>query len=153
MSSENETPKRERPPGSRRKESQWTAEERAAIQERARELRTTGKIDGETAVRAAIAAMPESDRSIAQRVHNIVRAVAPSLTPRTWYGMPAYAVAGKVLCYFTPASKFQTRYATFGFTDAARLDDGNLWPVAFALKDLTPAEEAKIVELLTKAIG
>ncbi|MBI5811870.1 MAG: DUF1801 domain-containing protein [Meiothermus silvanus] len=111
----------------------FTAEERAAI--------------------AKIAEMPEPDRSIAERIHAIIKASAPSLSPKTWYGMPAYAKDGKVVCFFTPASKFNARYATLGFNDAANLDEGNMWPTSFALKELTPAEEARIAALVKKAVG
>lgn len=97
--------------------------------------------------------MPEPDRSIAERIHAIIKASAPSLSPKTWYGMPAYAKDGKVVCFFTPASKFNARYATLGFNDAANLDEGNMWPTSFALKELTPAEEARIAALVKKAVG
>ncbi|MFZ5992149.1 MAG: iron chaperone [Deinococcota bacterium] len=130
----------------------FTAEERAAMKERARELKA-GKADGESAVLAKIAEMPEPDRSIAERIHAIIKASAPSLSPKTWYGMPAYAKDGKVVCFFTPASKFNARYATLGFNDAANLDEGNMWPTSFALKELTPAEEARIAALVKKAVG
>jgi len=112
------------------------------------------KADGEAAVLAAIAAMPEADRTLGERIHAIVTAAAPTLVPRTWYGMPAYAREGKdgkVICFFQSASKFKTRYATFGFQHDAKLDDGALWPVAFALKELTPAGEAMIAALVRKA--
>lgn len=130
----------------------FTAEERAAMKERARELKA-GKADGESAVLAKIAEMPEPDRSIAERIHAIIKASAPSLAPKTWYGMPAYAKDGKVVCFFTPASKFNAKYATLGFNDAANLDEGNMWPTSFALKELTPAEEARIAALVKKAVG
>lgn len=122
------------------------------MKERARELKA-GKADGESAVLAKIAEMPEPDRSIAERIHAIIKASAPSLAPKTWYGMPAYAKDGKVVCFFTPASKFNARYATLGFNDAANLDEGNMWPTSFALKELTPAEEARIAALVKKAVG
>lgn len=122
------------------------------MKERARELKA-GKADGESAVLAKIAEMPEPDRSIAERIHAIIKASAPSLSPKTWYGMPAYAKDGKVVCFFTPASKFNARYATLGFNDAANLDEGNMWPTSFALKELTPAEEARIAALVKKAVG
>jgi uncharacterized protein YdhG (YjbR/CyaY superfamily) len=135
----------------------FTAEERAAMRERAQELksasRRSGKADGEADVLAKIAEMPESDRVIAERLHAIVRANAPHLSPRTWYGMPAYAKDGKVVCFFQSAHKFKTRYATFGFSDKANLDDGAMWPTAFALKDLTGAEETRIGALLESAVG
>ncbi|GIU95772.1 MAG: hypothetical protein KatS3mg012_2229 [Gaiellaceae bacterium] len=108
-------------------------------------------MQGESTVLAKIAELPEPDRSLAERIHALVRATAPELEPRTWYGMPAYAKGGKVLCYFQSAAKFKTRYATFGFTDQARLDRGALWPVAFALKELGPAEEAKLAALVKRA--
>lgn len=108
-------------------------------------------VDGETQVLEKIAEMPASDRAIAKRLHALIRKTVPELAPRTWYGMPAYAKDGKVLCYFQNAKKFKSRYSTFGFSDQANLDDGEFWPVAFALKKLTPAEEAKIVKLLKKA--
>ena len=111
------------------------------------------KEDGETAVLAAIAAMPESDRAIAERLHALIKASAPVLSSRTWYGMPAYAKDGKVVCFFQSAQKFNTRYATFGFQHEAKLDQGNMWPVAFALKELTATEEARIVALVKKALS
>ncbi len=123
-----------------------TAEEKAALKERVRELRAAGT-DGERAVLARVAVMPEPDRTMARRLHAIIKAAAPDLSPRLWYGMPAYARDGKVVCFFQPAHKFKTRYATLGFTDAANLDDGAIWPVAFALKELTPAEEARVAAL------
>jgi uncharacterized protein YdhG (YjbR/CyaY superfamily) len=130
----------------------FTAEERAAMKERAKELKAAaGKADGERDVLAKIAEMPEPDRAIAERIHAIVRVSAPALSPRTWYGMPAYAKDGKVLCFFQSADKFKARYATFGFNDTANLDEGAMWPTAFALKGLTAAEEARIGELVKKA--
>lgn len=130
----------------------FTEEERVAMRERARELRA-GAADGERAVLEKIAEMPQPDRAMAERIHEIVRAVAPALAPRTWYGMPAYAKDGKVLCFFQGAAKFKTRYATFGFTDAANLDEGVMWPVGFALKDLTPEAEARIRSLVEQAVS
>jgi uncharacterized protein YdhG (YjbR/CyaY superfamily) len=135
----------------------FTAEERAAMKERAQELKaqaraSKNRADGESAVLAAIAAMPAPDRALAERLHAIIEASAPALSPKTWYGMPAYAKGGKVVCFFQSADKFKTRYATFGFSDAANLDNGALWPVAFALKELTAAEEAKIGALVKKAV-
>jgi uncharacterized protein YdhG (YjbR/CyaY superfamily) len=130
----------------------FTAEERAAMKERVREMKA-GDADGESDLLAKIAEMPDSDRALAERIHAIVKASAPDLTPRTWYGMPAYEKAGKVLCHFQPAQKFKTRYATFGFSDKANLDDGEMWPVAFALKELTPDVEARIGALLEKAVS
>jgi uncharacterized protein YdhG (YjbR/CyaY superfamily) len=137
----------------------FTAEERAAMKARARELKAEArwakdKAEGERAALAAVAAMPEPDRSLAERVHAIVQESAPELAPRTWYGMPAYANReGKVVCFFQSAEKFKSRYATFGFTDAANLDDGAMWPTSFALKELTAAEEARIRALVTKAVS
>src|SRR5215813_3529642 len=130
----------------------FTDEERGAMKERARELKAAArKADAESDVLAKIAEMTEPDRALAERIHAIVKANAPDLSPKTWYGQPAYARDGKVVCFFQPASKFKTRYATLGFNDAANLDDGAMWPVAFALKDLTAADEARIGELVTKA--
>src|SRR5881392_2925047 len=131
----------------------FTAEEVAAMRERAQELKGAGAADAEIEVLAKIAEMPEADRAIAERLHAIIKASAPALSPRTWYGMPAYAKDGKVVCFFQSAHKFKTRYATFGFSDKANLDEGALWPVAFALKELTATEEARIVALLKKAVG
>jgi uncharacterized protein YdhG (YjbR/CyaY superfamily) len=132
----------------------FTDEERAAMKERAKELKATaGKADEESAVLAKIAAMAAPDRAIAKRLHAIVKASAPALSPKLWYGMPAYAKDGKVVCHFQDAQKFKTRYATFGFSDAANLDDGALWPVAFALKELTAAAEARIGALVKKAVS
>jgi len=129
----------------------FTNEERAAMKERARELKADAA-DGESAVLAKIAAMPEPDRTMAKRLHAIVKASAPFLSPTTWYGMPAYAKDGKVVCYFQNAQKFKSRYATFGFSDKANLDDDALWPVAFALQELTATAEAKIVALVKQAV-
>ena len=128
----------------------FSADERRAMRERAKELK--GKADGERAVLDAIAEMKGTDRAMAKRLHAIVKKTAPELTPRTWYGMPAYAKDGKVVCFFQSAEKFRTRYATLGFSDKANLDKGDMWPIAFALKGLTDAEEAKIVALLKKAV-
>ncbi len=128
-----------------------TAEERAALKETLQERKAEA---GEGALLAKIAEMPGPDRTLAERIHAIVKATAPELTPKTWYGMPAYANrAGKVLCYFTAADKFKSRYATFGFNDDANLDDGNMWPTSFALTKLTAAEEARIRELVKKAVS
>ncbi|GBD24531.1 hypothetical protein HRbin29_02209 [bacterium HR29] len=129
--------------------------EREAMRERARELRARRgpKRDPDEEVRERIAQLPEPDRTLALRIHEIVREEAPALTPRLWYGMPAYAKAGSVLCFLQPASKFGTRYATFGFTDAARLDEGSWWPVSFALTALEPETEETIRRLLRKALG
>ena len=132
----------------------FTAAERAAMRERARELKAeTEKADAEGDVLAKIAEMPGPDRVMAERLHALIKASAPSLSPRTWYGMPAYARDGKVLCFFKAASKFNARYATLGFSDAANLDDGAMWPTDFALKGLTAAEEARIGALVKKAVS
>ena len=129
-----------------------TAEERAAMKELVRERKAAARgEDGDSAVRAKIAEMPGPDRVMAERLHAIVKESAPSLSPRTWYGMPAYAKDGKVVCFFQSAAKFKARYATFGFSDKADLDDGNMWPTSFALKELTSAEEQKIAGLVKKA--
>jgi uncharacterized protein YdhG (YjbR/CyaY superfamily) len=132
------------------KKEGFTAEEKAAMRARARELKD--KTDGETAVRAAIAEMSPPDRAIAKRLHELIKAAAPDLTPKTWYGMPAYAKDGKVVCFFRNAGKFKERYAMFGFNDSAKLDEGSMWPVAFALTKLTAADEAKIGALVKKAV-
>ena len=134
-----------------RKPEGFTDEERAAMRERLQELK--GKADGEGAVLAKIAAMPEPDRGMAKRLHAIITAAAPALSPRLWYGMPAYAREGKVVCFFQDARKFKTRYATLGFSDKANLDDGAMWPTAFALKELTAAEEARISALVKRAVS
>ena len=146
----------------------FTGEERAAMKERAKELKAeeraqelkaerrgsrSGKADGESDVLAKIAEMPKSDRVMAERLHAIVKASAPELSPRTWYGMPAYAKDGKVVCFFQSAHKFKSRYATFGFSDRANLDKGEMWPTSFALKGLTAAEEKKIRALVKKAVS
>jgi uncharacterized protein YdhG (YjbR/CyaY superfamily) len=134
--------------------TRFSAEERAAMKERARELKAAkGKKDGERAVLEAIAKMPEADRALAKRVHAIVEASAPALSPKTWYGMPAYAKDDKVVCFFRNASKFKERYAMFGFNDNANLDEGAMWPVAFAVKELTAADEKRIAALVTKAVS
>jgi uncharacterized protein YdhG (YjbR/CyaY superfamily) len=129
----------------------FTAEERAAMKARARELKD--KTDGESAVRASIAAMAPEDRAMAERLHELIKTAAPDLSPKTWYGMPAYAKDGKVVCFFRNAGKFKERYAMFGFNDSAKLDDGAMWPVAFALTKLTAADEARIAELVKKAVS
>ena len=140
-------------------EKAFSAEERAAIRERAREMkaekrRGASKEDAAAEVLAKIAEMPDSDRDMAERIHAIVQSTTPSLSPRTWYGMPAYANEdGKVVCFFTPAAKFKERYATFGFNADARLDDGSMWPTSWALTKLTKADEAKIAALVKKAAG
>jgi uncharacterized protein YdhG (YjbR/CyaY superfamily) len=136
----------------------FTAEERAAMKERAQELKAEAranqkKADGERDVLAKIAEMPESERALAERLHAIITASAPTLVPRTWYGMPAYAKEGKVVCFFQNAAKFNTRYATLGFNDEANLDEGTMWPTSFALTELTAAEEARIAALVKKAVS
>jgi len=136
----------------------FTDDERVAMKERARELkaeasRAAGKADGESDLLAKIAEMPEPDRAMAKRLHAIIMASAPALSPKTWYGMPAYAKDGKVVCFFQSARKFKSRYATFGFSDEAHLDEGAMWPTSFALKQLTAAEEATIVALVKKAVS
>jgi len=137
-----------------KKSKSFSAEERAAMKERAKELKAaTDQADAESAVLAKIAEMPKSDRAMAKRLHAVIKASAPALSPKTWYGMPAYAIDGKVVCYFTPASKFKSRYATFGFNDSANLDNGAMWPTAFALTELTAADEAKIAALVKKAVS
>jgi uncharacterized protein YdhG (YjbR/CyaY superfamily) len=136
----------------------FTDEERAAMKERARELKaearaSKNKAAGESDALAAIAAMQESDRAMAKRLHAIVKASAPDLSPKTWYGMPAYAKDGKVVCFFQSAQKFKSRYATLGFSDEANLDEGAIWPTSFALKELTAADEARIAALVKKAVS
>jgi hypothetical protein len=138
----------------------FTDDERAAMKERAQELKAAarggpraGKARGESDVLAKIAEMPEADRAMAERLHAIIKASAPALSPRTWYGMPAYAKDGKVVCFFQSAQKFKARYATLGFSDGANLDEGAMWPTSFALKELTAAEEAKIGALVKKAVS
>lgn len=135
----------------------WTAEERAAMREHAREQKAAARrapgADAEGDVLAKIAKMPEPDRTMARRVHAIIRAAAPSLVPRLWYGMPAYSKDEKVVCFFQDAAKFKSRYATLGFSDKAKLDDGAMWPTGFALKELTTAEEARISALVKKAVS
>jgi uncharacterized protein YdhG (YjbR/CyaY superfamily) len=134
--------------GTEKKGKGFTDEERAAMKERVQEMKADA---GEGDLLAKIAALPQPDRAMAERLHAIIKASAPQLSPKTWYGMPAYAKDGNVICFFQSASKFKTRYATLGFSDKANLDDGRMWPVTFALKELTAAEEAKIVALLKKA--
>src|SRR5215211_2734458 len=143
---------------SAKKAKGFTAEERAAMRERAQELKAEArankkKAEGESAVLAKIAEMPEPDRAMAERLHAIIKASAPALSPKTWYGMPAYAKDGKVVCFFQSAQRFNSRYATFGFNDTANLDHGAMWPTSFALKDLTATEEARIAALVKKAVG
>src|SRR3989440_1497934 len=130
----------------------FTDEERVAMKERIQELKAD-KADGEDAVLAKIGEMPEPERAMGKRLHAIIKASAPALSPRLWYGMPAYAKDGKVVCFFQSAQKFKTRYATLGFSDAANLDEGAMWPVAFALKEVTAAEEARIGALVKKAVS
>ena len=133
----------------------FTEEERAAMRERARELKAASRPGGaseESAVLEKLAAMPAADRAMGERLHAIIRATVPDLSPRLWYGMPAYAKDGKVLCFFQNAQKFKTRYSTLGFSDTAALDEGQMWPTTFALKELTAAEEARIAELLRRAV-
>ena len=138
--------------------SGFTDEERAAMKERAQELKAEARAkkdraDGESDLLAKIAEMPEPDRAMATRLHEIVKASAPALSPKTWYGMPAYAKDGKVVCFFQSADKFNSRYATFGFNDTANLDEGHMWPTSFALKELTATEEARISALVKKAVS
>lgn len=137
----------------KQKSDVFSDEERAAMKQAAKE-RKAGKANNESALLEKIAEMPESDRVMAERIHEIIKANAPMLSPKTWYGMPAYADAdGKIVCFFQSAAKFNARYATLGFDQAAHLDDGNMWPASFALLELTPAEEARIIELVKKAVG
>jgi uncharacterized protein YdhG (YjbR/CyaY superfamily) len=132
----------------------FSDEERAAMRERAKELKAeAARADGESALLAQIAEMPEPDRVLAERFHEIITASAPALIPKTWYGMPAYAKDGKVVCFFQSAEKFKARYATFGFNDTANLDDGDMWPTSFALKALSPAEETRIAALVKQAVS
>jgi uncharacterized protein YdhG (YjbR/CyaY superfamily) len=136
----------------------FSTDEKAAMRERARELKAEAKSrdareEGERDLLAKIAEMPESDRVMAERIHAVVTATAPELAPKTWYGMPAYARDGKLVCFFKSADKFKSRYATFGFEEDARLDDGNMWPTSWALTKVTPADEAKIAELVKKAVS
>jgi len=138
----------------------FTAEEKAAMQDRVQEMKVgarrgsrADKADGESELLAKIAELPESDRAMAKRLHAVIKASAPALSPMTWYGMPAYAKDGKVVCHFQSAQKFKTRYPTLGFSDAAKLDEGTMWPVAYALTKLTAADEARIVALVKKAVS
>jgi uncharacterized protein YdhG (YjbR/CyaY superfamily) len=136
----------------------FTDEERDAIKERAREVKAAArrgaeKADGEAEVLAKIAAMPEPDRGMAKRIHEVIKSSAPVLSPKTWYGMPAYAMDGKIVCFFQPADKFKARYATFGFNDDAKLDEGSMWPTSFALTKLTAADEKRISALVKKAVS
>ena len=134
------------------KSAGFTAEERAAMKERAQELKRAGGADGESDVLAKIAEMPGPDRAMAERLHALIKASAPALSPNPWHGMPAYAKDGKVVCFFQSAQKFKARYATFGFSDEANLDEGAMWPTAFALKELTAAEVERIGALVKKAV-
>jgi len=146
------TKRKQKPAKTAGKNEGFSAEEKAAMRARARELKD--QADGESAVRAAIAGMAPKDRTIAKRVHELVKATAPDLMPKTWYGMPAYANKdGKVICFFRDAGKFKERYAMLGFNDRAQLDDGSMWPVAYALTELTATDEAKIRKLVKKAVG
>ena len=161
MSPKKETRKPARRPTATDKKSRgFTDEERAAMKDRARELKAearrgprAGKTDGESDVLAKIAEMPEPDRAMAKRLHAIIKASAPALAPKTWYGMPAYARDGRVVCFFQSAQKFKSRYGTFGFSDEANLDEGGMWPTSFALKELTAAEEARIGALVQQAVS
>ena len=155
----NDTKKTTKRPAERDTSSEgWPDEERAAMKEHAQELKTAkrrrgaGKADGEGDVLAKIAEMPDSDRVMAERIHAVIKASAPDLSPKTWYGMPAYARDGKVVCFFQAADKFKARYATFGFNDIATLDDGTMWPTSWALTKLTAADEAKIGQLVKKSV-
>jgi hypothetical protein len=160
MSSKNDTQKSGKSTAIKKKSKGFTDDERVAMKERIQELKaaTRGgsradKADEESAVLAKIAEMPEPDRAMGARLHAIIKASAPALSPKLWYGMPAYAKDGKVVCFFQNSQKFKTRYATFGFSDTANLDEGSLWPVAFALKELTADEEARISALVKKAVS
>ena len=161
MSPKKETQKSAKSTTATNKKSKgFTDEERAAMKERAKELKAEARrgaradqADGESDVLAKIAEMPEPDRAMAKRLHAIIKASAPALSPKTWYGMPAYAKDGKVVCFFQSAQKFKSRYATFGFSDEANLDEGAMWPTSFALKELTATEEARISALVKKAVS
>jgi uncharacterized protein YdhG (YjbR/CyaY superfamily) len=155
-----EAQKPARSTAAKRSEKVWTDEERDAMKERAKEQKAAArrgpradKADGESDVLAKIAEMPEADRAMAERLHAVIKASAPALSPKTWYGMPAYAKDGKVVCFFTSADKFKSRYATFGFNDSANLDEGAMWPTSFALVELTAAVEARIRALVKKAVS
>ncbi|CAN5245828.1 DUF1801 domain-containing protein [soil metagenome] len=159
MSAKKNTQKSAKRTATRTKSRRFTDEERDAMKERVRELKAEARrgsraqADGESDVLAKIAEMPEPDRTMAKRLHGIIKSSAPALSPKTWYGMPAYARDGKVVCFFQSAQKFKSRYATFGFSDEAKLDEGSMWPTAFALKELTAAEEESIGALVKRAIG
>jgi hypothetical protein len=154
MSPAKTTKKKAASAASGKKSAGFTPEERAAMKERLKELKASqNREEAEKAVVARIAAMPEPDRALAKRVHALITAAAPELAPRLWYGMPAYAKDGKVVCFFQDAKKFQSRYATLGFSDEAKLDDGSMWAAGFALKEVTPADEARITALVKKAVS
>jgi hypothetical protein len=148
------TQKSAKSPTAKRSHEAFTAEERAAIKERVKETKAAAdKADGESAVLAKIAEMQEADRAMGKRLHAVIKASAPTLSPRLWYGMPAYAKGDKIICFFQNAQKFKTRYATLGFNDGAHLDEGTMWPTAFALTKLTTADEARIGALVKKAVS
>jgi len=154
MSTKKATQKSTKSTTTRKKSAGFTAEEREAMKERAQELKAEARgADGEKAVLAKIAEMPKADRDMAKRLHEIVKATAPELSPKTWYGMPAYAKDGKVVCFYQSALRFKSRYGTFGFSDKANLDEGAMWPTSFALKELTDAEEARIAALVKQAVS
>jgi uncharacterized protein YdhG (YjbR/CyaY superfamily) len=154
MSTKKATQKTTRSTAAKKKSAGFTAEEREAMKERAQELKAEARgADGEKAVLAKIAEMPKADRDMAKRLHKIVKASAPELSPKTWYGMPAYAKDGKVVCFYQSAHRFKSRYGTFGFSDKANLDDGAMWPTSFALKELTAADEARIAKLVKQAVS
>jgi uncharacterized protein YdhG (YjbR/CyaY superfamily) len=154
MSAKKATQKSAKSTASGKTSKGFTAEERAAMKERAHELKAEARrADGEKALLAKVAEMPKPDRVLAERIHAIVKESAPDLSPKTWYGMPAYAKDGKVVCYFQSANKFKSRYATFGFNDTANIDEGAMWPTSFALKELTAADEARIGALVKKAVS
>ena len=154
MSTKKATQKSTKSTTSRKKSTGFTAEEREAMKERAQELKAEARgADGEKAVLAKIAEMPKADRDMAKRLHEIVKASAPELSPKTWYGMPAYAKEGKVVCFYQSAHRFKSRYGTFGFSDKANLDEGAMWPTSFAVKELTSAEEARIAALVKQAVS
>ena len=145
-------PAKKAPQNSRKSTATFNDAEREAMRERAREVKAN-KADGESDLLEKISALPQPDRAMAERLHAIIKANAPALASTTWYGMPAYANDGKVVCFFQSAQKFKTRYATLGFSDKSKLDEGHMWPVAYALQELTAAEEARIVALIKKAVG
>lgn len=141
-------------PSKKQSAGKFSAEERAAMRERQRELKAEAEgVQGEAAVQAKIAAMPQPDRAIAERIHAIIKESAPGLVPRTWYGMPAYTKNGQVICFFQNAGKFKARYQTLGFSDKAKLDDGSFWPTSFALAEMTDKVEQRIADLVKKAVG